>query len=201
MTERVELAVVIPTIDDRYHSYVRTRNAYFRTLQGVEWRLVTVRNADSCGAGWQMGADEVQEYLEPDYIHLSADDLIPREGWFEAGKEAVSWGAVPGAVIHRPDGSLESMAAWETAGKHKGRADLARIPFCSWDQWQFIQPIPPIQYYSDNAFHDRAAMNGWPCLTHDRYAFIHHKPRQLRPGEQEQMIRDSQAYEEWRRSE
>jgi hypothetical protein len=197
----VRIGVVIPTIEGREKMYEITRRTYEHTLgDEVEWRIVTVKQADSCGEAWQIGADELYNGFDPHYLHLGADDLVPLDGWWEAGVRVVEKGGVPGAYIRRPDGSLESCKAWETDGDDGELADLARVPFCSWQQWLRISPIPPIQYYSDNAFHDKARDYGWPCIIDHGYAFIHHRPATPRPGENEQMIRDHRYYEQWRAS-
>lgn len=188
----VYLSVVIPHVAGRDEVYEMVISAYRETLVGVDYEIITVNDRPNCGMAWQEGA----EIANGKYLHLGADDLEPLPGWFQAATYTVGFShAVPGARIIRPDGSLESCANWETEGKDGQPADLARVPFCTMDMWDEIGPMIPLQYYSDNWFHERAKRIGYPCRINRKYSFVHHRPANLRPGESDQMIRDMKAFE------
>jgi hypothetical protein len=145
----------------------------------------------NCGTGWQAGAEQATG----DYLHLTADDIEPLPGWWQAAILMVDRGFLPGAHVWRPDGSLESAVKWEQDGYPDDPCDLCRIPFCSMKQWEKIGPMIPVQYYSDNWFTDRAkVLLNMDTRLAPGYDFVHHRPRGQRPGEQNQMLKDQAEY-------
>lgn len=189
------ISVVIPTIDGREELFEQCVRDY-QELSPPDTEIIVVKNMPNCGSAWQKGADSAHG----DYLHLTADDIEPLEGWWEAALLAWEYGAVPAARVFRPDGGLESAVRWETPGADGAAAFLCQIPFCSMDTWRaHIGPMIPTQYYSDNWFTDKAEAAGYRCRLKHGYDFVHHRPRYLRQGEQEQMLHDRSQYEYYQR--
>lgn len=186
------IGVVIPTIRGREASLERTIEAYERTCSSVN--IMVVHDEPSCGSAWQIGAEEVAG----DWLHLTADDIEPLEGWAEAAIEVYGRGDLPAGPVWRPAGDLESCRGWELWGEDGEVADLARVPFCSMDDWRRrISPMIPTQYYSDDWFTFRASSLGRrPTIDH-RYQFVHHRPATMRMGEHQRMIADQIEYERY----
>lgn len=186
------IAVVIPTISSRQELCAMAVKDYEELTPNV--LISVVHDAPNCGAGWQQGVEQIQNEAW-DYLHLSADDIEPLPNWWEQAVDRCGEGSIPNALVFRPDGSVESGARWQYRGTRGEKAILAQVPFCSRKQWEKIGPMVPIQYYSDNWFTWRAEQAGWPCLHEPSYRFVHHRPRNPRPGEQNQMIADYAAYQ------
>lgn len=189
------ISVVIPTIAGREELLAMCKDDYL-ALSGTNAnvQLIVVEDAPSCGAAWQMGSEQA----EGDYIHLTADDIEPLEGWDRAAIDAWHMGVAPASRVWRPDGSLESGVRWETDGDDWAEAGLVQVPFCSYDAWHdFIGPMVPIQYYSDNWFTHKAVDYGCKVRLTPGYSFIHHRPPVLRAGESEQTLRDRRRYERY----
>lgn len=186
------ISVVIPTIEGRESLYEQAVKDYKELTPNVE--IISVHNAASCGAAWAHGA----LLASGDYLHLSADDLEPTEGWWKAGMRAVHNRQVPAARVWRPTGGIESGVAWGQNGRDGQPAALAQIPFCSMEDWHNgIGPMVPLQYYSDNWFQFKAEQIGLRCVLVDGYEFIHHRPQGPREGEFEQMAADKVEYDRY----
>lgn len=163
----MKVAVVIPTIKGREASLQRTIDGYLRTMDAVE--LIVVRDKATCGIAWNQGVREA----EAEFIHLSADDIVPHEGWLEAAMISMAAEQLPAGRILHGDGTLQS------CGDELDRPDgfvteIPRIPFLP--AWLALKifPIPPIHYYTDNIVGDRARGFGWPTIVNRGYLFTHH---------------------------
>lgn len=186
------ISVVIPTIGGREGLFMRCVKDYREFTPNVE--IIVVHDAPSCGAAWQAGS----RMATGDYLHLSADDLEPMEGWWKAGIRAVHNRQVPASRVWRPTGKIESGVAWDKNGLDGQPAQLAQVPFCSMDDWEEgIGPMVPLQYYSDNWFQRQAEAIGLVCVLVDGYEFIHHRPQGPREGEWEQMSADKLRYDHY----
>jgi glycosyltransferase involved in cell wall biosynthesis len=164
----VKLSVVIPTVASRALSFERTVDAYAKfSPEGVE--LIVIRDKPTCGIAWNAGV----LLATGDYIHLTADDIEPHEGWLEAGIASLDRGELPAARVLHGDGSLQS------CGDELDREDgfvteISRIPFLTRELVDAIFPIPPIHYYTDNIISDRARALGWPTVVNRSYQFTHY---------------------------
>jgi hypothetical protein len=124
--------------------------------------ILVIRNQPTCGLAWQLGA---QRATRPN-LHLTADDLVPHAGWWQAAVAAVERGEIPAPVIFDPAGAVQDVGP-DTIG-------CTRIPFCSREQWQRIGPMIPLHYYTDNWFSFKALRAGYRIADEPAYAFTHH---------------------------
>jgi hypothetical protein len=163
------ISVVIPTIHGREEHYARCVEAYEAT-QGVELQLITVRDKSTCGEAWGIGAEQAKG----DYIHFSADDLQPAEGWYAPAIEACDRGFLPAPRIVNPAGKLDYCGVHGIELDDWTRVSMSVIPFMSRAQWDAIGPdVPPIHYFSDNWVSWRGAKAGFPTVVRRGFAFTH----------------------------
>lgn len=180
------ISVVIPTIDGREHHLARCEAAYERFTDDYE--LIIVRNEPTCGLAWEKGG----ALAKGDYIHLSADDLEPHEGWWEPAVRLVDEGKLPCPRILRPDGSLESCGEWGTEMEDGTETIIARIPFLSRAMWEKGGWTIPLHYYTDNWIYERGKQLGYPTVVCRDYLFTHYYASE---GRLETIERDFAAYQ------
>lgn len=149
------VSIVIPTITGREETFANTVSAYERltTADGIEW--IVERDYPTCGAAWNAGA----ERASGDYLHFTADDLEPMSAaWLPAAIAVCETGCVPLGLVQDP-------------GENPIGRDFPRVPFCRREWWI---PVPPIHYFSDNAFGALVGRAGHPCIVAEGYDFYHH---------------------------
>lgn len=148
----------------------------------------------TCGQVWNAGA-KVAQKLGHDYVHMTADDLIPHPGWYEAAVETVDDGLnhLPGAYIYRPDGSIETFG--NQIQEEWARLDGGSVPFCRTADWI---DIPNIHYWSDNAY-DYAQMkvNNYSFVARQAYAFTHYSAE---PGRKIMDQVERTIFEDWKKT-
>lgn len=155
------IAVVIPTIPGREALYERTVDAYRATAPGVT--IITVRNRPTIGQAWNEGA-EAAEQAGADYLHLSADDVIPVEYWTDACVASARSDVYPSPRIMNADGTLHSCGTMG-GGMLMPECDTGTpcasspFPFMRMDDWRRIGPAPEIHYYADDYL-------GWSARLH-----------------------------------
>jgi GT2 family glycosyltransferase len=169
----VSVSVVIPTIAGREALLEQTRKAY-EANTSVAVQFIVVRNRPTCGDAWNAGA----AVADSDYLHLSADDVLPHEGWFDAAKEAADGGCYPAPRIVRPDGSLEACGSMgggmllpECPDKTPCR--VSSFPFMRTRDWEHIGPSLPIGYYADDFLSYRAHRHGFEVVVKRDYCLTH----------------------------
>lgn len=163
------ISVIVPTITGREHWLGACVAAYQETAPG-RLEIVVVKDRETCGLAWQAGADRAQG----DYLHFTADDIVPHPGWWKAAVECVGTGAIPSARILNGDGTLQSSGAWGVDAEEGTVTDIARVPFCSRKQWASIGPSLETHYFTDNWFAHRASLAGIPTVVCRDYLFTHH---------------------------
>lgn len=189
----MKITVVIPTVTGREVDLARCLNAY-RTRSVHDVYPVTFKDLGTCAEGWNNGAKFAKG---SDYLHFSADDLEPHEGWDVAAIEAVEAGVLPAPRIINPAGKLDYCGVHGVEMQDWARVQMSVIPFMPLELWQQIGPVPPIHYYSDNYVSWRAALAGWPTAVRRGYEFTHHwaKPgRGAGMGYEQRMAYDRAAY-------
>lgn len=163
------ITVVIPTVSGREADLARCIDAYMsRSAHTIS--IVTFLNFPTCAEGWNAGAAEATG----DYLHFSADDLEPHEGWDLAAIEATERGALPAPRIVNQHGRLDSCGLHGVEMEDWARVPMSVIPFMPHELWKQIGPVPPIHYFSDNFISWRAARVGWPTAVRRGFAFTHH---------------------------
>lgn len=190
------ISVVIPTVEGRQlylDNAVRAYMAHTRT------RIELIIEADHAAVGlaWQAGAEKATG----DYIHLSNDDCEPHDGWDWPAIQACEEGFVPGPQVYAPDGSPQAPPVWgEVSPDWSPLKDdqAVTIPFLSRKQWDVVQPLLTVHYYSDNWIADRARAAGYRAVLRTGYAFTHHWAAPHRGAgmtEPERMFYDKLLYE------
>jgi len=190
------LTVVIPTMPGREEYLDRAVRGYRERTVG-DVRVIVVEGAQTCGIGWQVGAERAVEE-GTDFLHLSADDIVPDWNWNVPLAETVAGGAIPccsiivpikesldpetqmpiaGAPFGReqffervPSSSAE-VADWQET---KGDSEYPAAPFCSVHQWELIGPMIPTTYGTDKWFGLRAKRAGFRVVARHNARLYHY---------------------------
>lgn len=180
--------VICPTIPGREEFFTKCHAAYEeRTEDDVNF--ITVVGEQTCGVAWQKGV----ELAAPGYIHFTADDLEPLDGWDADARRGADDGLLPAPVIYTRDtGQIEMLGPTTPDGF------FTRIPFCSAKQWECIGPMIPIHYYTDNWFSWKGSQCGFMTMEVVTYRFKHHWAMEGRKSN-EQMAAEYQEYERYKR--
>lgn len=191
----MSVLVVIPTVTGRENFLDDCLDNYGVTLGENRWRkkwdVAVVVDRSTCGEAWNRGAKLAQE-KGFDYVHMTADDLIPLEGWYEAAVETLESGFLPCARVLRPDGSIEAFGDWGKESIDWDFAPGASVPFCRTKDWI---DIPEIHYYSDNAFDwAQSQVNGYQFRARTNYAFTHHSAQ---TGRKQITSEEKEIFERW----
>jgi len=180
------ISIVIPTITGREHHLARCVDAYDSFTDDCE--MIVLKDRPTCGEVWAEGG----EMASGDYLHFSADDLEPHEGWWEPAVRCVKEGKLPCPRIYRPDGSLESCGAWGTDQPDGTETNIARIPFLSREMWERGGWILRAHYYTDNWIWMRGQELGIPTVVCHGYEFTHYYASE---GRLQTMDSDLAAYQ------
>jgi Glycosyl transferase family 2 len=163
------ISVVVPTIVGREDHYARCVAAYERTL-GDQLQLITMRDFPTCGEAWNAGAEQATG----EYLHFSADDLEPHDGWLEPAIQAVRRGYLPAPRIVNPDGQLDYCGHHGVELPDKAIVAMSVIPFMTRQQWDRIGPSLNCHYFTDNYLSWRGLQAGYQTVVRRQYAFTHH---------------------------
>jgi hypothetical protein len=168
--------VCIPTVPGREEQLARCKAAYQNTAPDAEYDVLylDVRTGyATCGEAWNDSA-EAARAAGAAIFHATADDLVPSPSWYSAAMEAIEQGFTPCPIVwtEHEDGhkSIESSGGWRQLLADWTMVEQSVIPFCRVEHWE---PIPPIHYFSDNAFSGAQARLGRPCVTRYGYEFLH----------------------------
>lgn len=175
------ISVVIPTIDGREEHLVRCVESYERTLAsyddaGGRFELIVATGFPTCGIAWQWGADRAKG----DYLHLTADDIEAKPGWWQAALQLVDppsghKPALPAPLVFHPDGEVQSCGgSWEQLEADGVVTEFTRVPFVSRNQWELIGPMIPTHYFTDNWVSYRGRLHGFETVVAHGYQFVHH---------------------------
>jgi hypothetical protein len=186
------LSVIVPTITGREHHLDRCKVAYAAHTTGYE--LIVVKDEPTCGIAWQAGAN----LAVGDYLHLSADDLEPKAGWWQAAVETCDRGSLPAPLVYAADGSVQSCGgSWQQLEPDGAETAFTRVPFMSRDQWAKVGPMIPTHYFTDNWVSFRGAKAGIKTVVNHAYAFTHHHV--LEGRNEGRMRADGLRFEEYQR--
>lgn len=186
------ISVVVPTVPGREEYLARCERGYLdRTMDDVE--LIVIHDAETCGIAWQDGADRAIG----DYIHFTADDIVPGVQWDGPLREAVDRGMVPCGLVIAPiaetldpdtqmplQGDTWAQANFfESIGGEETWADWTHVyreyeypsvPFFSADQWRRIGPMIAGHYGTDKWIGHRARAAGIPVVVRHGAHFYHY---------------------------
>lgn len=168
------VAVVIPTIEGREADFDRCVAAYERTAP--EARLYVERDYPSCGHAWLAGAEKAgRDGYE--YLHFTADDLEPHDGWLEVAVETVDKGFIPAPVVLDPGGRLESagLAGFALNGTAEDwhPVDGTTVPFLTRAMYAVIGMIP-VHYCTDLWVSAVGRWYGWQTAIRTGMRFTHY---------------------------
>lgn len=180
------ISVVIPTISAREKWLALCLAAYEETTE-TEWEPIVIRDQPTCGIAWNFGIERANGH----YIQLSADDLEPLPGWWQAAIASIERGELPAPRILNPDGTLQSCGSDDEEHPDGEECDVARIPFATAEQFSRIGPMMREQYMGDYWFSHRGRKLGLPTKVVREYAFIHHYAPE---GRLHTLSRDVRAY-------
>lgn len=169
------VAVVIPTIKGREEDLRRCLVGYENTCPDAE--IYIEAGYPSCGEAWIAGAERAVE-RGFDYIHFTADDLEPHEGWLEPAVESVEKDFIPSPVVFHPDGTLESAGLMGfgcyTGPHHDGMlVEGTTVPFLRRDMWERIGMIP-VHYCTDLWVSHQGRKYGWETVLRTSMEFTHY---------------------------
>lgn len=162
----VLISVVIPTIDGREDWLAKCVRAYEAYTPNVE--IIVVKNEPSCGHAWVEGFRR----SSGKYVHFTADDITPREGWYIDAINACDLGYVPVADVRAPN--LNQAWCMCPLGD-MGHVRNVLVPFLSREQlvgyggW-----LLPVHYGSDDWVSYRAVQLGLRLEPARSYQLIHH---------------------------
>lgn len=187
------ISIVIPTVTGREDHYARCVAAYRkRTPWTIE--TITLTNENSCGNGWQKGAG----VATGEFLHFSADDLEPLEGWADIAISAVERDEFPAPRLLNPDGSIYGAYPWGDPADGTP-VSMSVIPFFRRKLWTQIGPmLPNHHYYTDNWVSWRAERAGLKITYQgSAYAFVHHWAQAKRGAgmtSNDRMVHDERIY-------
>jgi len=165
------ISIVVPTITGREHWLERCTEAYHKTLQDFpDYQIIVIKDRKTCGVAWNEGL----ALAKGNYIHLTADDIEPLDGWVWPALESADNGELPAARILNTDGSLQSCGTDANEHDEGEEATIARIPFATAEQFRKIGPMMNEHYQTDQWFSHRGRQEGFPTVVRRDYLFYHH---------------------------
>lgn len=166
---------MIPTIEGREDDLKRCVTAYRRTAPHAT--LYIEQGHGSCGEAWIAGANKAADHGF-DYLHLTADDLVPHAGWLRTARQTVDKGCIPAPLVYHPDGSLESAGLVGfgcNGGPHSDwlAVEATTVPFLTREMWDAIGMVP-IHYCSDLWVSAIGRRRGWGTVIRTGMVFTHY---------------------------
>jgi hypothetical protein len=189
-----EISVIVPTVEGRLAHLERCLNAYHATT-ARRLEILILADYPTCGIAWQKGAERATGR----YIHFTADDLEPLEGWSDVAIETVEAGMLPAPLIYQRGLGMSCGERWSPEPPPDWTPmRVTGVPFMSMDQWEKIGPMIPLHYATDNYVSYRGRLAGIDTVARPEYAFIHHIATEGRGAgmtEGERQQHDRLAYE------
>lgn len=169
------VTVVIPTIDGREDHYRRCITAYNACATGsYELELLTVRNAPTCGWGWQRGAEKMSP--ASGYLHFTCDDIEPQPGWADAGIAALKNKVLPAPrTLNGYTGAPEYHPCWGGEAADGEPVYMTSLPFMTRALWeQHVAPMFTGHYFTDDWVSFRSLSAGYRIEVRRGFFFKHY---------------------------
>lgn len=163
------ISIIIPTITGREIHFERCITAYQQRTAN-DFEILVERDHPAVGPAWNAGAARATG----EFLHLTADDLEPAEGWDVAAIDAVDHGYLPAPRVTNQHGRLDSCGLHGVELENGARVPMSVIPFLTRALFDEIGPVLPIHYFTDNWISWRAARAGWSTRVCRGFAFTHH---------------------------
>lgn len=181
------ITIVIPTIASRKEWLAKCMAGYHMTTGAIRVQTIVIEDKPTCAVAWNEGIAQAKAPL----IHLTADDIVPHKGWWEAAEASVMRTETPAPKILNTDGSLQSCGGAELT-PNGTEVEIARIPFGRREWFEDIGPFPEdMHYYTDNWWSrwvDRVC--GVPSVVNQDYLFTHHLAPERREMADERLYSD-----------
>jgi hypothetical protein len=171
----MRLAIVVPTIPGREEDLARCLEGY--RLTAPDAKVYVEFGHPSCGAAWIAGAEKATEDGF-DYLHFTADDLEPHDGWLDVAVDTVNRGFIPAPLVYHPSGELES-AGLMNFGVYGGPyadwmyVEGTTVPFITATMWHKIGMID-VHYCTDLWVSAQGRKHGWQTVVRTGMAFTHY---------------------------
>lgn len=189
------ISIILPTVTGREDHLARCLDAYERTCKGVTHEVIVLRDLETCGLGWIAGAKRAKGK----YLHFTADDLVPHDGWWIAAAKSVRDGNYPAPILNQGSKGVSCGQHWNVLPFDGQEVDVSGVPFMSRAQHDLIGPSLAIHYYTDNYFSHRARQHSIPTVACHGYR-LDHNWAQVKRGagmtENDRMSHDRAVYEQ-----
>jgi len=197
VNEQPLISIVIPTISERGHWLEKCIAGYVETTSSIHTERIVITDRETCAIAWNEGIALAQGA----YIHLTADDIVPHDGWWLAGVEASAQGYIPSPLILNSDGTTQSCGNGTQRVPDGTRADICRIPWGPEKLFEQIGPFPEdMHYYTDNWFTWAARQSGAAdTRVKQDYLFTHHLAPERREMADERLAADSVRFQQYTR--
>ena len=162
------ISVVVPTVPGREEWLEKCVARYEKNTAGAE--IIVVRDQPTCAEAWERGFEQ----SAGDYVHFTADDIVPVRGWWKDAVKYLDRGVIPVGVVFEEGRKFFS----ETPMGPK-----IMIPFLTREMLNQGDWFLPIHHGSDDWITYRAAQLGLPRLYCSSYAVHHYMAPQGRVPE------------------
>lgn len=156
------ISVIVPTVDGREVHLDDCLYAYEQTTPDLD--LIVIANKPACGQAWIEGAAKAKG----DFLHFTADDLVPHAGWWEAAVSCVERGYMPAAWVLDPVNRLGCQVQVEDT-----MYENVLVPFLTRAQYEEGGWLLPIHYGTDDWITYKAIRAGIHVELCPEYRFTH----------------------------
>jgi hypothetical protein len=185
------ITVVIPTIKERAHWLAKCQAGYHMTTGAIRVEQIVIEDRETCAIAWNEGIEQARA----PYIHLTADDIVPHKGWYQAALAATEAGFAPAPLILNSDGTVQSCGNGANRQRDGALAEISRIPWGTRDLFQQIGPFPEdMHYYTDNWFSWAARRAGVETRVKQDYLFTHHLAPERREMADQRLHSDGEKF-------
>ena len=153
------ISIIVPTITGREEWLEKCLKGYKLTAPDAE--VIVVKDQPSCAEGWQKG----YEQSSGDYLHFTADDIVPGYDWYPAAIEMLDRGVLPVASVFEGRKRFICPTPMNVL--------KVMIPFLTRDMMELGNWFLPIHHGSDDWVTYRAVQLGIPVEFCPQYV-IHH---------------------------
>ena len=190
---RPSILICCPTVPGRQAYLCNMAVGFATRTPEVDYNLSIVTDALSAGTGWNRAVEQGLEWFpETTHIHFGNDDVVPATGWAPPLIEACDAGCVPCPRIEPAGGHIRDQQIFQThppmapdyypvprdpnaywyadIPERQPQEDWAEcnhgnLPTCSREAWEKIGPFPPVHYFTDSLFYDRARKFGYKVVA------------------------------------
>lgn len=192
------ILIVLPTVTGREEHFNRCITAYAERTPGYEPHIVATFDQPTWGQGIRTVLEQVGDDIDTfEYIHFTADDLEPMEGWAAPAVEAAKSGVVPAPYLMDTGGEVfyghpptRDMADWKPTL-------TSTIPFMRVRDWKKCAPMCDWHFFTDDFISHRARSAGLGICCRSDYRFVHHVAQERRGAGMSQDQRMHHDHDLW----